>query len=88
MVKIKMLVTLLTTVSPQEIKSTLTGEKKLGDSAAGGSIFGISFGLILGVLAVALNYRRNRSIFYAILAFFFSEIYLAWFAITAIINRK
>jgi hypothetical protein len=82
-----MLLTLFTTVSPQEITSTLKGEQKLGSSGAGGAILGgISFGLILGILAVALNYRRNHSILYGFLAFLFSEIYLIWFAITAILN--
>lgn len=72
-----MLLTTLTTTSASNLQGMLTGQQQLG-SSGGGGILGTILGLALGIFAVMLNYRRNRSIFYAILAFLFSEVYLAY----------
>jgi hypothetical protein len=58
----------------------------LGSPAIGG-IIGSVIGLLIGVLAATINYRRNHSIFYALLAFLFSEFYLAFVFIGFIIKK-
>lgn len=84
-----MLLTILSQISPQELKSKLMGEQKLTSSEDGGigSIIGSIFGITLGIFAVVLNYRRNHSIFYAILAAMFSEFYLAYVVVTILFKK-
>lgn len=67
---------------------SLMGQQKLGSSGAGiGISIGSIFAFILGVTAVVINYRRNHSFFYAFLVFIFSEFYLAFVLIGAIIAK-
>lgn len=84
-----MLFTVLSQANPQELQSILKGEQPVSSGSGGaiGAIFGISFGLIIGILAVVINYRRNYSVIYAILAFFFSEVYLAFVFISFILKK-
>ena len=84
-----MLVSLLTSNSPQQIASALTGQAPLkSDGGAGiGGIVGTIIGFTIGILAVTINYRRNRSIFYAILAFLFSEFYLAFVLVGLVLTK-
>jgi hypothetical protein len=81
-----MLVSLLTTNTPQEIASALTGQAPLR-SDGGAGIIGAVIGFAIGILAVTINYRRNHSILYAILAFFFSEFYLAYVVVGLILKK-
>ena len=82
-----MLITILSNVIPQETKPTLLGENKLqsGYSTINNtlSIIGIIFGVMVAIAAVILNYRRNHSILYALLAFLFPETYISWFVYTS-----
>lgn len=79
-----MLVTLFAQATPQQLQAAVTGQQSLG--SGGPIIGGITIGLIIGIVAVVINYRRNHSFFYAFLAFVFSELYLLFVAISAIIG--
>lgn len=84
-----MLVTLLTTNTPQQLASALTGQAPLQSDGSGGvgGIIGMVFGALIVVSAVVINYRRNHSIFYAFLAFLFSEIYLVYVLVSLVLKK-
>ena len=84
-----MLLTTLTAVAPHT--STVSDSKKTvasPEAAAAGagatvliiSIVQIVFGFLFGVAAAKLSYDRFGSVFWAILAFFFSEFYVIYYS--------
>jgi hypothetical protein len=82
-----MLVTLLSTNTPQQLASALTGQAPLQSGRGVGEMIGAIFGFIISISAAFINYRRNHSIFYAFLAFFFSEFYLAFVLVSYVFKK-
>ena len=78
-----MIFTVLSQTTPQQLQTTLKGESSGGI----GGIVGTIFGFTVGILAVVINYRRNHSVLYAILAFLFSEFYLAYVLVGFLIMK-
>lgn len=82
-----MIITALASVGVQNIPRVLTGQQKLESGGGLGATIGSVISIVIGLVAVAINYRRNNSLLYAFLAFIFSEIYLGFVFISFIIKK-